>query len=87
MLLIMVKPTGIFFTRAAEHIGISNSKEKHVKNVKESATFDHPFHCGCLIDFNQLDILASHTNNIRLLIIESLLIKHDKPVLNQTIKS
>ena len=71
-----------FFTRAAEQIGIYNSREKHVKNVKESATFDHPFQCGCLINFNHFDILDSHTNKIRLLTMESMLIKHDKPVLN-----
>ena len=29
-----------FFTRAVEHIGISNLTGKHVKNVKESAVSD-----------------------------------------------
>ena len=30
-----------FFTRAAEHMGISNSTEKRVRNVKQSAVSDH----------------------------------------------
>ena len=71
-----------FFTRAAEQIGIYNSREKHVKNVKESATFNHPFQCGCLINLNHFDNLDSHNNKIRLPTMESMLIKHDKPVLN-----
>ena len=29
-----------FFTRAAEHMGISNLTEKQVKNMKESAVFE-----------------------------------------------
>ena len=76
-----------FFTRAAEHMGISNLTEKRVKNVKESAISDHLLQCGCSIKFDDFDILASETNNFRLLIKESLLIKRDKPILNRTIKS
>ena len=76
-----------FFTRAAEHMGISNLTGKRVKNVKESAISDHLLQCDCKIDFNDFDILASDTNRIRLLIKESLFIKRDKPVLNRTIKS
>ena len=48
---------------------------------------DHLLQCYCTIDFDNFDILASDTNSFRLLIKESLLIKPDKPVLNDTVKS
>ena len=76
-----------FFTRTAEHIGISNLTGKHVKNVKESAASDHLLQCDCANDFDHFDILASDTNCFRLLIKESLLIRCDKPVLNHTVRS
>ena len=76
-----------FFTRAAEHTGISNSSDKRVKNVKESAVSNNLLQCDCPIDFDHFNILTSATNNFRLLIKENLLIKHDKPVLNRTVKS
>ena len=75
-----------FFTSAAEHMSISNSAGKRVKNVKESAISDHLLQCDC-IDFDHFDILTSDTNNFKLLIKKSLLIKRDKPVLNRTVKS
>ena len=76
-----------FFTRAAEHLGISNLTEKRVKNVKQSAVSDHLLQCDCSINFDDFDILASETNNFRLIIKESLLIMRDKPVLNRTTTS
>ena len=76
-----------FFTRAAEHMGISNLTEKRVKNVKQSAVSDHLLQCDCSINFDNFDILASETNNFRLLIKESLLIMRDKPVLNRNTTS
>ena len=76
-----------FFTRAAEHMGIFNLTEKRVKSVKQSAVSDHLLQCDCSINFDDFDILASETNNFRLLIKESLLIMLDKPVLNRTTTS
>ena len=76
-----------FFTRAAEHMGISNLTGKRLKCVKQSAVSDHLLECNCSIDFDHFDILASDANRFRLLIKESLLIKHDQPQLNKTIKS
>ena len=76
-----------FFTRAAEHMGISNLTEKRVKNVKQSAVSDHLLQCDCSINFDDFDILASEANNFRLLIKESMLIMRDKPVLNHTTTS
>ena len=66
-----------FFTRAAEHMGISNLTGKRVKNVKESADSDHLLQCDCTIDFDYFGILASDTNSFRLPIKESLLIKRE----------
>ena len=66
-----------FFTRAAEHMRISNLTEKRVKNMKDSAVFDCRLQCDCVISFDDFDDLASDTNNFRLLIKESLLIKRD----------
>ena len=76
-----------FFTRAAEHMGISNLTGKRLKCVKQSAVSDHLLECNCSIDFDDFDILASDANKFRLLIKESLLIKRDQPQLNKTIKS
>ena len=83
----MVKHTATFFTRDAEHIGISSLTEKHLKCVKQSVISDHLLECNCLIDFDHFDILASDENKFSLLIKESLLIKREQPLLNKTIKS
>ena len=76
-----------FFTRAEEHMGISNLTGKRLKCVKQSAVSAHLLECNCSIDFDHFDILASDTNKFRLLIKESLLIKRDQPQLNKTIES
>ena len=55
--------------------------------MKESVVSDHRLQCDCVISFDDFDVLASETNNFRLLIKESLLIKRDEPVLHRTIKS
>ena len=68
-------------------MGISNLTEKRVKNVKQSAISDDLLQCDCSINFGDFDILASETNNFRLLIKESLLIMRDKHVLNRTTTS
>ena len=68
-------------------MSISNSTEKRLKSVKQSAVSDHILECNCSIDFDHFDTLASDSNKFRLLIKESLLIKRDKPQLNKTIKS
>ena len=76
-----------FFTKAAEHIDISNLTGKPLKCVKQSAVSDHLLECNCTIDFDHFDILVSDVNRFRLLIKECLLIKRDQPQLNKTIKS
>ena len=68
-----------------EHMGISNLTGKRLKNVKQSAIFDHLLQCNCMINFDHFDILAAESNKFKLLLRESLLIKRDKPILNRTI--
>ena len=67
-----------FYTRAAEHMRISNLTGKRIKNVKQSAISDHLLQCNCTINLS---------NKFKLLLKESLLIKRDKPILNRMIKS
>ena len=81
------KPFRHFYTRAAEHMGISNLTEKRLKKVKQSAVSDHLLQCNCTINFDSFDILAAESNKSKLLLSESLLIKRDKHILNRTIKS
>ena len=75
------------FTRAAEHMGISNLTGNRLKCVKKSAVSDQVLEYNFSIDFDHFDILASDANKFRLLIKESLFIKRDQPQLNKTIKS
>ena len=76
-----------FYTKAAEHMGISNLTGKRLKSVKQSAISDHLLQCNCAINFDDFSILATDCNKFKLLLRESLLIKRDKPILNRTIKS
>ena len=75
-----------FYTRAAEHMGISNLNGKHLKNVKQPAISDHLLQCNCAINFDDFNILATDCTKFKLLLRESLLIKRDKPILNKMIK-
>ena len=86
-LLIMVKHNHHFFTRTAEHMGISNLSGKRLKCVKQSAVSNHLLECNCSIEFDHFDILASYSNKFRLLVKESFLIKRDQPQLKKTNKS
>ena len=76
-----------FYTRVAEHMGISNLIGKRLKNVIQPAMSGHLLQCNCTINFDDFDILAAEPNEFKLLLRESLLIKRDKPILNRTIKS
>ena len=81
------KTFGHFYTRAAEHMGISNVTGKRFKSVKQSAISDHVLQRNCSINFDDFSILATDCNKFKLLLRESLLIKRDKPILNRTINS
>ena len=62
-------------------MGISNLTGKRLKNVKQSAIFDHLLQCNCAIDFDDFSILATDCNKFELLLKESFLIKREKPTL------
>ena len=51
-----------FFTRAAEHMGVSNLPERRVKIVKPSAVSDYLFEYDCSIDFGIFDILTAYAS-------------------------
>ena len=75
-----------FYTRAAEHMGISNLTGKCLKTVKHCAILDHLLQCNCTINFDNFVILAADSNKFKLLLRESLPIRHVKPILNMMIK-
>ena len=75
-----------FFTRAVEHIGVSNLTGKRLKNIKDSDVSDHLLQCNCTIAFDHFDTLAIDVSKFNLLVKESLLIKRGNPVLNRTTK-
>ena len=65
---------------------ISHLANKSLKNVKQSAISDYEVTCDSNIIFNDFTILPKYSNNINLLIKESLSIARDKPILNKTVK-
>ena len=67
-------------------MGVSNLTGKRLKNVDQSARSDHLLQCNCNINFDDFDILAAESNKFKLLLRESLLIKHGKVILNRAIK-
>ena len=85
MLGIMEKPSATF-TRATELMGICYLTVKCLKNVKQSAMCDHLLQCNYAINFDDFNILATNSNKFKVLLMESLSMKHDKPILNRTIK-
>ena len=54
-----------FYTKAAEHMGISNLTGKRLKNVKQSAISDHLLQCNCAINFDEFSILATNCNRFK----------------------
>ena len=68
-------------------MGVSNLTGKRLKNIKDSVVSDHLLQCNCAIDFDHFHILATDVSKFNLLVKESLLIKHDNPVLKRTTKS
>ena len=83
MLFIMAKENTKIYARAAEHMGISYLTNKRLKNVKQSAISDHLLISDCNINFDDFTTLFKDSYNINLLIKESSLISHDKPILNK----
>ena len=57
-----------FYTRASEHMRISNLTGKRLRNVKQSAISDHLLQRNCTINFDNFDILAAEANKFKLLL-------------------
>ena len=64
MVIITVKLPAIFFTRATDHVGVSNLTGKRLKNVKNSAVLDYLLQCNCTVDFDHLFWLLTSANLI-----------------------
>ena len=75
-----------FHIRAVKHMAISDLTEKSLKKVKQPAISDHLLQCKRAVNFDDFNILVTDSNKFKLLLRESLFIKHDKPVLNWTIR-
>ena len=73
--------------RLGEHIGISPLTFEKVKPSVESSIHDHLLFYNHDPSFDDFIMLALGTNELSLEIKESLLIKHDKPILNKNISS
>ena len=58
-------------------MGISHLTKKRLKNVKQAAISDHLLTCDCKVNFYDFTILSKDSNNINLLIKESLLISRN----------
>ena len=65
---------------------ISNLTGKRSINVKQCSISDHLSQCHCVINFDDINVLAMDSNKFKLLLSGSLLRKRDIPILNRTIK-
>ena len=63
-----------FKARPSEHLGITPLTGNKVKSPKESAVFDHIFHTGHNASFDDFETLVKESDELRLLLRESLLI-------------
>ena len=64
-------------------MGVSNFTGKWLKNMKDLAISNHLLQCNCTIDFDHFDILTFEVSKFRLLLKQSLLVKHNNPDLKQ----
>ena len=76
-----------FKFRACEHLGITLLTGKNIKSPKESAVFDHIFHMGHNASFDDFETLVKESDELRLLLRDSLLILRDNPPLNRYVTS
>ena len=73
--------------RSGEHIGISPLTFRKVKPSKEKAIQDHLLNCNNIPSCDEFTIFAYGHHEYILEIKERLLIRHDRPVLNENISS
>ena len=70
-----------------EHLGISVLTWKRVKGDDHSTIKEHLLFCNHAPDFEELSILDTNNNNIKVMSMESLLISRDHPPLNKNKQS
>ena len=78
-----------FNVQICEHLGISHLLGKKVKiyNKKLKAIQEHLLCCNYSPSFEYFFILTKGSSDFQLKIMESLLITHDKPILNKVVSS
>ena len=80
---IMAKTKHHFKVRMFEHLGVPDLTRKRVKGDNDSAMKEHHLFCNYLSSFDDFSIVASHNNNFKVTIMESVLINRDHPPLNE----
>jgi hypothetical protein len=68
--------------RVDEHRGVSHRTHLPLSQPTKSAIREHCFKCRHKIQYDDFKIISSASNNLRLLINESLEIKQSQPALN-----
>ena len=77
-----------FKVRVSEHMGVSPLTGKVLKsNNSSTAVRDHMLVCDTKVSYDDFSIIANSSNDFRLKIQESLLIKRDNPHLNKATES
>ena len=77
-----------FKVRVSEHMGVSPLTGKVLKsNNTSTAVRDHMLVCDTKVSYDDFSIIANSSNDFRLKIQESLLIKRDNPHLNKATES
>ena len=72
------------YTRVSEHKGLSDRTGKSMIRPKQSSIRDHVMSCGSDIPIDDFKIVASHSKEIDLRILESIFIQKEKPILNDS---
>lgn len=67
-------------------MGVSNLTGKCLKNAKQSAISYNLLQWNCAINFDDYDNLTAELNKLKLLLNRGLPMKHEKPILNRSIK-
>ena len=76
-----------FEVRMYKHLGISTLTVKEFKGDIDSAINEHLLFCNLAPDFEDFSILATDNNNIKVTLMECLLISTDHPPLNKNKQS
>ena len=72
-----------FKVRMCEHLGISAITGKRVKGADDSVIKEHLLFRNHTPDFEEFSILATNNNDFKVMLMESLLINRDHPLLNR----